>query len=454
MKRFKDAIYARDQILLLPPCVDDFIAKAHEVRLFDEMIARFNLARFDASYTGGGAPAYAPAMMVRVVLYGVWRGVRSSRELARQLDENLSFRWLSRMQCPSYATIARFMQRHCQELGPLFVQTVELARELKLVSLAHIAVDGTAIEANVSGKNTFSKDRLAKTHQYVQEQIAGWVKRDEEEDAEFGDRRGDELPPGLASLKARKEKLEELELQREANKRNSIAATDPESRMMRIRGAAMRPAYNAQAAVDAANQVIVAADVILAETDNSAIPAVVEQVVVNMGQSPEKVLADAGYSGPALVECAGKHPKIDFYVPSPKRKTDRRDGFTYVAERDVMVDSAGREHLFSKEYTKHGTKYRIYKARGLPDSTIWEPQSAEFTNKMRDKLATPKGKEVYDLRRHTVEPVFGMMKTRMNMRRFLRRGHMGVRMEFLLACIAHNLGKIIRYGVVNRPVVA
>ncbi len=445
MKRYRDAVTERGQVMLLPPCVDDFIPGSHPVRPFDEIMDRLDFACLDAAYPGGGAPSYDPRMMVRVTLYGVWRGVRSSRDLARQLEENLAFRWLSRMQCPSYATIARFIQRHREDLGELFVQTVELARELKLVSLADIAVDGTAIEANVSGKNTYSKARIEKAKQYVDEQIALWVERDAAEDGEYGDRRGDELPQELATLKARRARLDEIEVQRKEKGRNSIAVTDPKSSMMRVRGA-MRPAYNAQAGVDEAHQVIVAADVILAETDNSALPGVVEQVIANTGQPPERVLADAGYSGPALVACAEGHPKIDFYVAQQERKSDRRESFTHDKERDVMIDREGREHFFTKERIKHGTTYRIYKARGTPKSELWEPTSAEFTQKMREKLSTVEGKAAYNLRKQTVEPVFGTMKTRMQMRRFLRRGHEGVKAEFLLACIAHNLGKIIRYA--------
>src|SRR5258708_2913721 len=453
VKRFRDAVSERGQFMLLPPCVDDFIPRDHSVRAFDDILGRLDYAPLDASYPGGGAPAYDPRMMVGVTLYGVWRGVRSSRDLARQLEESLPFRWLSRMQCPSYATIARFMQRHGEDLGALFVQTVELAQELKLVSLGDIAIDGQAIEANVSGKNTYSKARIEKAKHYVDGQIALWLERDKAEDGEFGDRRGDELPKDLATLEARRKRLDEIEKQRKEKGRNSIAVTDPQSSMMRVRGArgipmrwGLRPAHNAQAGVDEAYQVIVAADVILAETDNSALPGVVEQVIANTGQSPERVLADAGYSGPAMVACAEGHPKIDFYVAQQDRKSDKRESFTHDKERDVMIDREGREHFFTKERTKHGTTYRIYKARGTPKSELWEPTSAEFTQKMREKLSTPEGKSIYNLRKQTVEPVFGMMKTRMQMRRFLRRGHQGVKAEFLLACIAHNVGKIMRYG--------
>src|SRR5258708_40093636 len=147
VKRFRDAVSERGQFMLLPPCVDDFIPRDHSVRAFDDILGRLDYAPLDASYPGGGAPAYGPLMMVGVTLYGVWRGVRSSRDLARQLEESLPFRWLSRMQCPSYATIARFMQRHGDDLGALLVRAVERAQELKLGSLGDDSVDRSPIVA-------------------------------------------------------------------------------------------------------------------------------------------------------------------------------------------------------------------------------------------------------------------------------------------------------------------
>jgi transposase len=446
MKRFKDVVYERDQAMLLPPLVDEFIPADHEVRLFDEMLCSLDLDPFQEAYAGGGAPAYDPLMLVRVVVYGMWRGVRSSRELARQLEENLAYRWLAQMQCPSYSTIARFLQRHRDRMGPLFVETVVLANNLGLVPLAHVAVDGTAIEANVSGKNTFSKKRLEKSLEWVQEQIDSWLEQDQAEEGQLGERCGNELPPDLSTLKQRKERLEKLQEDRAQINRNSIAATDPQSRMMRVRGA-MRPAYNAQAAVDSTHLVIVAADVILQETDNAALPDMVDQSEANTDQTVPVVSADAGFTGPATVACAKKHPHTDFYIAQPTRKSDaRRQGFRLDPDRDVYLDENGREHHFWAEREKHGTRYRIYRARGKPKSEFWEPQNGDFAKKMREKLATPEGKAIYNLRRQTVEPVFGMMKTRLQMRRFLRRGHAGVKAEFLLACITHNLGKILRYG--------
>src|SRR5258708_20873812 len=130
VKRFREVVVERGQLMLLPPCVDDFIPRDHSVRAFDDILGGLDYATPDASYPGGGAPAYDPRMMVGVTLYGVWRGVRSSRDLARQLEESLPFRWLSRMQCPSHPTIARFMQWHWEDLGALFVLTLGLAHRL------------------------------------------------------------------------------------------------------------------------------------------------------------------------------------------------------------------------------------------------------------------------------------------------------------------------------------
>src|SRR5258708_36317081 len=107
MKGCKDGVCGRGRVMLLPPCVDDFIARNHQVRLFDEILDRLDFACLDAAYPGGGAPSYDPRMMVRVTLYGVWRGVRSRRDPARQLEADLAFPVLFRMQCPIHSTIGR-----------------------------------------------------------------------------------------------------------------------------------------------------------------------------------------------------------------------------------------------------------------------------------------------------------------------------------------------------------
>src|SRR5438445_8784439 len=119
MKRFKDATCERNQMTLLAVSLDESIPKGHEVRVLDEIIGSLNLTSLDSAYGGGGAPAYDPKTMLRITLYGVWRGIRSSRELARQLEESLPYRWLSRMQFPSYVTIARFMERHRKDVATL-----------------------------------------------------------------------------------------------------------------------------------------------------------------------------------------------------------------------------------------------------------------------------------------------------------------------------------------------
>src|SRR5258708_32192192 len=107
VKRFRDAVSERGQFMLLPPCVDDFIPRDHSVRAFDDILGRLDYAPLDASYPGGGAPAYDPRMPVGVTIYGDQRGVRSSRHLARQLEASAPFHWPPRRQGPGYATMAR-----------------------------------------------------------------------------------------------------------------------------------------------------------------------------------------------------------------------------------------------------------------------------------------------------------------------------------------------------------
>lgn len=447
MVRFIEPEHPRDQLLLLPPSVDQFVPVSHEVRLFDALLGALDFSPLLAAYPGGGAPAYDPRMLMRVVVYGFWRGIRSSREMAKALRENLAFMWLAQMQQPSYVTIARFIQSHSGSVHDILTQTVVLAKRLDLVPLAHVAVDGTAIEANVSGKRCYSGARLERELAYIEEQMAVWAQRDAMEDEIFGDRSGDDLPDDLGSLMARKERLEEADRERQQIDRKSIAITDPESRFMRVHGA-LRPCFNAQAAVDADTQIIVAAEVLSQETDNGALPEMVEQVAANTGQMPQDVLADCGYGSQATYAYAQRHSETQFLIAQQRHATDeRRLGFSYDGDRDVWLDKAGREHPYWSDRVAHSKPYRVYRARGYPKSEYWQPVDDAFIHDLKAKLASPEGRALYNLRRQSVEPVFGFIKTRMNMRRLLRRGRTGACSEWFLACIAHNIGKMARYAV-------
>ena len=156
MKVFRDAPAAPGQMFLLPMCVDEFVGPLDPARILSRVVDELDLTPLRTAYTGGGRPAYDPSILLKVLLFGYSEGIRSSRKLDKALGYDLRFMFLAQMSRPDFHTLARFRRQHAEAIAALFVQTVGLAQKRGLVLLEHVAVDGTKIEADVSGKRTFS----------------------------------------------------------------------------------------------------------------------------------------------------------------------------------------------------------------------------------------------------------------------------------------------------------
>jgi hypothetical protein len=397
-------------------------------------------------------------MMVRLLLYGYATGVYSSRKIQTRTFEDVAFRYLSGDQHPDHATIAEFRTRHLDALSGLFTQALLLCSEAGLVKLGHVAIDGTKIKANASKHKAMSYKHMNQTEARLKEEIdallAAAEKTDAEEDAQYGKgKRGDELPVELQRRESRLRKItvakaaleqkakEEAAQQRTATEqklaereqeerrtgkkkrgRKPVAPdpeqarpddtaqrnfTDPESRIMpdgSNKGSFVQ-GYNAQIAVDAASQVIVAAEVTQETNDKMQLIPMIAQVVANLGQKPEKASADTGYFSEANV-------------------TDES-----VKDVDLYV-ATGRD--------KHGAAVET-----SPDPP---PADASPQEAMREKLRTGAGRAVYKMRKAIVEPVFGQIKEQRGFRRFSLRGQQNVRREWKLVCAASNLLKLFRAG--------
>jgi hypothetical protein len=348
--------------------------------------------------------------------------------------------------------IAEFRKRHLDALAGLFTQALLLCEKAGLVKLGHVAIDGTKIKANASKHKAMSYDRMGETEQRLKTEIDALLKQaadiDDAEDAQYGKgRRGDELPEELARRETRLAKLQKAkaELEQEARqkaeeKRAADEAkqqsggklpdldaeptkpapeqalppakaqrnfTDSESRIMpdgANKGSFIQ-GYNAQIAVDAQTQIIVAADLTQQANDSQQLIPMLEQVKTNMGRKPERASADAGYWSEA-------------------NATDPA-----VADIDLHV-ATGR--------IKHGEV--IETVTGPP------PQNSTAKQAMAHKLRTEAGRSVYKMRKAVVEPVFGQIKERRGFRRFSLRGLTNVRAEWKLVCATSNLLKLFRYG--------
>jgi transposase len=449
-----------NQSLLFPPSLHDWLPDNHLARFLADVVSALDLEAIYSSYNekdGRGLSAYAPAMMVRVLLYGYATGIYSSRKIQTKTYDDVAFRFLSADEHPDHSTLAEFRKRHLQALAGLFLQALQLCAKAGLVKLGHVAIDGTKIKANASKHKAMSYGRMGETEQRLKQEIEALLKQAEQtdaaEDALYGkDKRGDELPEELQRRESRLKKIRQAkaELEKEAAEKAEqerteaearLAArkekeektgkkpggrppqipasgeahpdakaqrnfTDAESRIMpdgANKGSFLQ-GYNAQAAVDSTAQVIVAAEITQQANDSRQLLPMLEQVEANMGRKPDAVSADAGYWSEA-------------------NATDDA-----VRGIDLHV-ATGR--------VKHGET--LATENGPP------PASATPKQRMQHKLRTEAGRAIYRRRKVIVEPVFGQIKEQRGFRRFSLRGLEKVRAEWKLVCAVANLLKLFRH---------
>jgi len=424
-----------EQSWLLPPSVLELVPAAHPAHLVRELVrTQLDLSAIFAAYDEErGYPPYHPAMMTALLLYGYTQGQFSSRKLAKACEERIDFMAVTAMQKPDYRTIGKFRLRHLDALGALFVQVLKLCSRAGLVRLGHVALDGTKVKANASKHKAMSYKRMKETEARLREEVATWFQRaeaeDRSDDAEHGDRRGDELPEWVANKLERLAKIEEAKAALEEEARQEAAArkrddddgppaptrpkhhldgtpgddsqrnfTDPESRILKNRDGYMQ-GYNAQAAVDSERQIIVATEVHAAQNDAPFLDEMLAQIRANTGRQARELSADFGYLSDAnLRACARRH--VEPYIATG----------------------------------------RLRHENGQP--TEPRPQGPRIAA-MHEKLRRAGRRSRYRLRKQIVEPVFGQIKAAMGFAGFLLRGLRKVRGEWRLVATAHNLRKLI-----------
>ena len=478
MKIFRE--YSQSQGLLLPPSLDEFVPENHEARVIDEVVDTMDLSPLLAKYEGGGAPAYHPAMMLKVIIYAYSQKIYSSRSIARELKTDTAFMFLSGLQSPDFRTICLFRAEHADVLPDLFVEVVRLCASLGMVGLGHVAFDGTKLKANASVRQTRDRDGLEKEIERIKEKIKEMIeasaKVDELEDKIYPDGDGSEIAEELRKKEYRLKKLHEAREVLEREKLEKVNVTEPDSRLMKDSRGVIQPSHNGQIAVDDKEQIIVAADVSQSATDHAEFKPMVEQVERNLGALPDKGTADAGYSSYDNLEYAeGK--KLDMCMPDnflealdEKEEGEKRyhkSNFRYDEARDSYICPEGKELKRWAEQKREGKPPLIlYRGESCSECPVRERCTAgevrtvsrdgrePLLEAMRQKLRSEEGKRIYAKRGYTVEPVFGEMKWDGRKPSMNLRGSVKVRGEFLLMCLVHNVKKIVRKvleGAVSLP---
>lgn len=432
-----------EQVMLLPPSVQDFVPEGHLSHFIRDTVSEsLDLSAILDTYTEErGYPPYHPVMMTALLLYAYCQGIYSSRRIMKACQERVDFMAVTGMQKPDFRTISEFRRQHLKALSGLFVQVLRLCQKADMVSLGHVALDGTKVKANASKHRAMSYGRMKLKEPELAAEVKKWLESaeatDRREDAAHGpDRRGDELPDWVASKQQRLAKIREakqaLETEAQAEAQASVSAkkkdgkpgsrppqtpsgiprdkaqrnfTDPESRIMKTRDGFVQ-GFNAQIVVDSKSQVIVAQDVTASPTDVQQLAPMVAQIKQNTGRQAEELSADAGY-------CSEGNLK----------ELKRRQINAYVA--------TGRQ--------EHGQK----------SATAGKNWTGARTRAMRTKLRRAGHRSRYRLRKMIVEPVFGHIKQARGFRQFLLRGQEKVRGEWSLITTVHNLLKLA--AVTRRP---
>jgi transposase len=422
--------YLPEQDLLLPPSLRDWLPENHLAYFVSDVVNALDLSAMEAVYEKEmrGQPPYDPRLMTKLLVYGYCTGVYSSRRIQKRVQEDIPFKVLAAGNEPDFRTISDFRKNHIKTLQNLFEQVLAMALECGAIKLGRVSLDGTKLKANASKHKAMSYGRMQEKQQQLKEEVRHLLEQaeaaDREEDAQYGNQRGDELPAELQRRETRLAKIKEAKKVVEQRARDKAAEegksaeeaqrakpddkdqynfTDPESRMMKGADGFVQ-GYNPQAAVEPKLLLIVGQSVTEATNDKKQLIPMVELIEQQSGQRPATILADNGY-------CSEQNLEHLESADEPERKIE---GFI----------ATGKQ--------KHG-EHRLPAQRGPL------PKGATRVDRMKRKLKTKVGKAVYAARKCVVEPVFGQIKQARGFRQFLLRGKEKVKGEWALLCLTHNV---------------
>jgi transposase len=440
----------RQTDFLMPPSVDEWLPERHLARFIVEVVEGLDLRAMSGSYRGSGSASYHPTVLLGLLVYGYATGVFSSRKLERATYDSVAFRFIAGNEHPDHDTIAVFRRRFLKQIETLFVEVLKLAREMGVLKLGTVALDGTKIQANASRHSALSYEQAGKIEAQLQAEVADLLAKAEMADqADVPD--GMSVPEELARREARLAKLAEARAKIEARAKarfereraehearlaeraaktaatgrkpggrtpqpplegpqpkEQINLTDEDSRIMPVAGGGFEQCYNAQAAVAADSLLVVTHDVVQAPNDKQQLAPMVEKLNAlpdELGKV-ETLLADNGYFSAANVTaCAAA-------AIEPLIAMGRQSHYPTLDERFVAAPPAPA------------------------------PEHPTAMQTMAHRLKTPAGKKLYALRKQVPEPVFGIIKAALGFRQFLLRGLERVRGEWSLVTMAWNLKRL------------
>lgn len=438
----------RQTAYLLPPSLDEWLPQGHLARFIVEVVDSLDLRAMESAYGGRGSAAYHPSLLLSLLIYGYATGVFSSRRIERATYDSVAFRFIAAGSHPDHDTLAAFRRRFLDELAGLFVQVLEVAQEMTLLKLGTISLDGTKVQANASRHSALSHGHIEKLETQLKTEVEELLVLAEQADQsnlpdgvdlpEEIQRREDRLT-AMAEAKAKIEARAKARFEREqAEYQGKLAArdakqkktgkkpggrppkppaagpkakdqinlTDEASRIMPVSGGGFEQSYNAQAAVDTDSMLVVVPAVTQDCNDKQQVKPILKQLdrlPESLGNA-DTLLADTGY---------------------------------YSAGNVAACEQAGIDpHIAVKREHHHAPPLERFTEPATLD------EGATPVEQMAHKLRTKAGRTAYALRKQTVEPVFGIIKSVLGFRQFSLRGLKGVTGEWALVCLAWNLKRM------------
>lgn len=456
----------RRQPTLLPDCLDDYVAEDNPVRVVDVFVDDLDLGAlgFEGVMPAPtGRPAYHPATLLKLYVYGYLHKVQSSRRLEREAGRNVELMWLTGRLAPDHKTIADFRKDNGPAIQAACAQFVVLCRQIGLFGSALVAIDGSKFKAVNSRDKNFTANKLKKRLEQVAEHIAGYL-RDldtaDRQEGEAAEARSGRLKEKVERLREQMKMLQAMEARVEAAPDGQVSLTDPDARSMATSGRGSGiVGYNVQSAVEAEHHLIVAHDVVMTGSDREQLAAMAAKAKDAMGVAKLDALADRGYfSGEEIRSCDAL--SVTPYLPKPLTSGAKADGrfgkqdFVYLPERDVYRCPSGallprhmttveRDMTLHRYWDRASCQTCALKAQCTPSIerrvTRWEHEALIDALQRRMDL-TP---GAMPMRRRLVEHPFGTIKAWMGSTHFLTRRLPNVKTEIGLHVLAYNLKRVI-----------
>ena len=471
MPKFKP--YRKNQFMLFPKSIDDYVPKNHLSRTISNIVEQLNTKDIEDKYSSLGQNTYHPKILIKLLFYGYAIGERSGRKISSKCETDTAYIYLSQMYKPDFRTINDFRKNNILELSQYFVDILRMCKELGLISVGQMNIDGTKIKANAANRRTQNKEAYQKWLKRIDDRIKQILEEAEATDAKeddlYQDKRGDELPEAINTQEKLKAKIKKV-MEQFKNEKEKINLTDPDAKFMKDGRYRIDTSYNCQASLTE-EQIMLSSEVITEASDRQALMQMIETSEANLAQSVKEVAADAGYSSYDNYEYLENNHKIG-YIPDQNLRKDlkgkgpyHRDRFSYDPEKDTFLCPEGKilklYKIRRKDCPYRKFQMKIYKAKdcsSCPKRTLCTRQKYRtisiedrkiLLDQMRNRLQTEIGRKKYLQRLWTTEPVFGHLKYNLGYRHFFLRSLKKVKGEFRLMCIGWNLKKmhkLMAYG--------